>query len=93
MVEPQLLPWLLLPVAPALLVWAAGCEGMLACGRRVMRLFGIATLAAVLFQLAGAGPDVVEVVVTAVATVGFVVAVEHLATGRGMPTAVTRPLG
>lgn len=92
-IDPLLLPWLLLPVAPAILVWAAGCEGGLGCGRRVMRLFAAATLAAVLFQLAGLGPNAVEVVAAAVATVGFVIAVERLATGGGKAAAPTKPLG
>src|SRR5688572_18754558 len=47
--EPALLPWLLLPVAPALLLRAAGCEDDSRCGPRVMRLFSVAALAAVLF--------------------------------------------
>lgn len=75
--EPALSPWLLLPVAPAFLLWAAGCGD----GRRVMRVFSVATLAAVLFQLAADPPGGVEAAAVSAATVLFLAAVERLAVG------------
>lgn len=79
LLEPSLLPWLLLPVAPALLVRAAGGEAPLNCGPRVMRLFAAATLAAVFFQLVATPPDAIETVLLPAGTILFLGAVERLA--------------
>lgn len=81
LLEPSLLPWLLLPIAPALLLRAAGGEARLNCGPRVMRLFAAAALAAVLFQLASAPPTALETAALLMATVLFLGATERVLLG------------
>ena len=75
---PSLLPWLLLPVIPALLLRSACRHGPRPPVIPVMRIFSMASLAAVLMQLAGDRPGIGVIVAVLGATVMGLAALEHL---------------
>lgn len=79
---PALAPWFVLPVVPALLLRAAGRDIDPRLGRRVMSVFGVAMLAAVVFQLAAAPPSAFVIAAAIAAAVLFLAAVERLALER-----------
>ena len=75
---PSLFPWLLLPVIPALLLRSACRHGPPPRVVPVMRIFSIASLAAVLMQLAGDRPGIGVLVAVLGATVMGLTALERL---------------
>jgi hypothetical protein len=78
LIQPGLLPWLLIPVVPALLLWEASESVAPRVRRRVIRVFSIAALAAVAVQFAASAPSL-----RAAAALGamalYLVAVERVA--------------
>ncbi|MGC1272076.1 MAG: hypothetical protein WBC44_00105 [Planctomycetaceae bacterium] len=75
-------PWLLLPIGPALLLRAAKRENLLPRMAGLMRVFSVATLGAILVQLASAVPSAGIAIAALGGTVLYLAGVERLATGE-----------
>lgn len=78
----RLSPWLLLPVGPALLLRLAKRENLLPRMSGLMRVFSVATLGAILVQLASAVPTAGIAIAVLGGTVLYLAGVERLATGE-----------
>lgn len=77
-----LMPWLLIPVGPALLLRAAKREQLLSRTAGLMRLFSVATFGAVLVQLAAAMPATGVTIAALGGTLLALAGMERLATGE-----------
>ena len=93
LVEPTLLPWLLLPILPALLMRLAGRSLDQRIARQAMWPFSVATVSAVAFQLLGERPSVFEIGVSIAATLLFVGVVERVALGGRKEARLKQHLG
>ncbi len=79
--DPVLWPWLLVPIAPALLLRAARRGQLFSRIAGLIRVFSVATLGAVLVQLSAATPSAGVAVAVLGGTVLYLAGIERLATG------------
>lgn len=77
---PQLVLWLMLPIAPAMLLRVAQRERPLPRATTLMRTFSVATVGAILVQLEPALSNTGEIVAVLGATLLFLASVERLTT-------------
>ena len=89
--DAMILPWLLLPVAPAALLYIAGRDRLLPRSVCLMRLFSIATLGTVLLQLVTSEPSPATTVALLGGAILFFAAVERIAVGDQSACGRQRP--